>query len=131
MLLEPKPAKQSAGSSHQAAQLDAWIAPMLCQASRKRVDVSQPSGKPINLDALAADVIVPLVIKRDPVAWLACVSSWPGDESCTSLELPTRPSNRILRHANVAVTQRLLHQDRGLRSRGGDAAIWAISRICT
>jgi integrase len=41
-----------------------------------------PVGKPINLDALAADVIVPPSHQsRSPVAWLACVSPWSGDES--------------------------------------------------
>ena len=64
-----------------------------------------PAGKPINLDALAADVIMPLVTKAG-ILWhgwhafrrgLATNLHWLG--------VSDKTIQRILRHANVGVTQ--------------------------
>jgi hypothetical protein len=38
------------------------------------------------------------------VAWLACVSPWPGDQSSPAW-VSDKTIQRILRHSNVAVTQ--------------------------
>jgi integrase len=64
-----------------------------------------PAGKPINLDALAADVIMPLITKVR--------ARWHGWHAfrrglATNLHrvgVPDKTIQRILRHSNVAVTQ--------------------------
>jgi len=64
-----------------------------------------PVGKPVNLDALAADVIVPLVNKAG-IEW----HGWHGFRrglatNLHRLGVSDKTIQRILRHANVAVTQ--------------------------
>jgi integrase len=64
-----------------------------------------PVGKPINLDALAADVIIPLVNKAG-IKW----HGWHGfcrglATNLHQLGVADKTIQRILRHANVAVTQ--------------------------
>lgn len=63
-----------------------------------------PAGKPINLDALAADVIVPLMIKAG-IEWHGWHAFRRG--LATNLHRLGVPDKIIhsLRHANVAVTQ--------------------------
>jgi integrase len=64
-----------------------------------------PVGKPINLDALAADVIVPLVIKAG-VQWHGWHAFRRGlATNLYQVGVPDKIIQRILRHANVAVTQ--------------------------
>jgi integrase len=64
-----------------------------------------PAGKPINLDALAADVIVPLVTKTG-VQWHGWHAFRRGlATNLHQLGVPDKIIQRILRHANVAVTQ--------------------------
>ena len=64
-----------------------------------------PVGKPINLDALAADVIIPIVNKIG-INW----HGWHGFRrglatNLHQLGVADKTIQRILRHANVAVTQ--------------------------
>src|SRR5260370_21806502 len=65
-----------------------------------------PVGKPVNLDALAADVIVPLVTKAG-VRWRGWHAFRRG--LATNLHhrlgVSDKTIQRILRHSNVAVTQ--------------------------
>jgi integrase len=64
-----------------------------------------PAGKPINLDALAADVIVPLVT-RAGVRWHGWHAFRRG--LATNLHqfgVPDKIIQRILRHSSVGVTQ--------------------------
>jgi integrase len=64
-----------------------------------------PVGKPVNLDALAAEVIVPLVIKAG-VQWYGWHAFRRGLASnLHQLGVSDKIIQRILRHANVAVTQ--------------------------
>jgi integrase len=64
-----------------------------------------PVGKPINLDALAADVIVPLVTKAG-VQWHGWHAFRRGlATNLHQLGVSDKVIQRILRHANVAVTQ--------------------------
>ena len=72
-----------------------------------RVDFgpNSPVGKPINLDALAADVIIPL-IRKAGIKWYG----WHGFRrglatNLHQLGVADKTIQRILRHANVAVTQ--------------------------
>ena len=65
-----------------------------------------PAGKPINLDALAADVIVPLVTKAG-VRWHGWHAFRRGlATNLHRLGVADKTIQRILRHSNVAVTQR-------------------------
>jgi len=65
-----------------------------------------PLGKPINLDALAADVIVPLVT-RAGVQWHGWHAFRRGlATNLHRLGVDDMTIQRILRHANVGVTQR-------------------------
>jgi integrase len=62
-------------------------------------------GKPVNLDALAADVIVPLVTKAG-VQWHGWHAFRRGlATNLHQLGVADKTIQRILRHANVAVTQ--------------------------
>ena len=61
-----------------------------------------PVGKPINLDALAADVIVPAVTKAE-IGWHAFRRGLATN--LHRLGVPDKIIQRILRHSNVAVTQ--------------------------
>jgi integrase len=64
-----------------------------------------PVGKPINLDALAADVIVPLLTKAG-IAWHGWHAFRRGlATNLHRLGISDKTIQRILRHANVAVTQ--------------------------
>lgn len=64
-----------------------------------------PAGKPINLDALAADVIVPAVTKTE-VRWHGWHAFRRGlATNLHRLGVPDKTIQRILRHSNVAVTQ--------------------------
>jgi integrase len=64
-----------------------------------------PAGKPINLDALAADVIVPLVTKAG-VQWHGWHAFRRGlATNLHQLRVADKTIQRILRHANVSVTQ--------------------------
>ena len=64
-----------------------------------------PVGKPINLDALAANVIVPLVTKAG-VQWHGWHAFRRGlATNLHQLGVSDKIIQRILRHANVAVTQ--------------------------
>jgi integrase len=64
-----------------------------------------PAGKPINLDALAANVIVPLVTKLG-VQWHGWHAFRRGlATNLHQLGVSDKVIQRILRHANVAVTQ--------------------------
>jgi integrase len=64
-----------------------------------------PAGKPINLDALAADVIVPLVTKAG-VQWHGWHAFRRGlATNLHQLRVADKTIQRILRHANVGVTQ--------------------------
>jgi len=90
-----------------------------------RVDFgpNSPVGKPINLDALAADVIIPL-IRKAGIKWYG----WHGFSSRLGDESSPAWSCRQNHPKNLTARQRgghseLLHQDYGLRSRGSDAAI--------
>ena len=64
-----------------------------------------PAGKPINLDALAADTIVPLVTKAGVrwQGWHAFRRGLATNLHC--LGISDKTIQRILRHANVSVTQ--------------------------
>jgi integrase len=63
------------------------------------------AGKPINLDALARDVIVPLVTKAG-VRWHGWHAFRCGlATNLHRLGVPDKVIQRILRHSNVAVTQ--------------------------
>jgi integrase len=64
-----------------------------------------PAGKPINLDALAVDVIVPLVTKAG-VQWHGWHAFRRGlATNLHQLGVSDKTIQRILRHSNVAVTQ--------------------------
>jgi integrase len=64
-----------------------------------------PVGKPINLDALAADVIVPVLTKAG-VRWHGWHAYRRGlATNLHRLGVPDKIIQRILRHSNVAVTQ--------------------------
>jgi integrase len=64
-----------------------------------------PVGKPVNLDALAADVIVPLVTKAG-VRWHGWHAFRRGlATNLHKLGVSDKTIQRILRHSNVAVTQ--------------------------
>jgi integrase len=64
-----------------------------------------PAGMPINLDALAADVIVPLVTKAG-VQWHGWHAFRRGlATNLHQLRVADKTIQRILRHANVGVTQ--------------------------
>jgi integrase len=64
-----------------------------------------PAGKPINLDALAADVIVPLLTETG-VQWHGWHAFRRGlATNLHRLGISDKTIQRILRHANVAVTQ--------------------------
>lgn len=64
-----------------------------------------PAGKPINLDALAAGVIVPLVMKAG-VRWHGWHAFRRGlATNLHRLGVADKTIQRILRHSNVAVTQ--------------------------
>jgi integrase len=64
-----------------------------------------PAGKPINLDALAADTIVPLITKAGVrwQGWHAFRRGLATNLHC--LGISDKTIQRILRHANVSVTQ--------------------------
>jgi len=62
-------------------------------------------GKPVNLDALAADVIVPLITKAG-VRWHGWHAFRRGlATNLHQLGVSDKTIQRILRHANVAFTQ--------------------------
>jgi integrase len=64
-----------------------------------------PAGKPINLDALATDFIVPLVTKAE-IRWHGWHAFRRGlATNLHRLGVPDKIIQRILRHSNVAVTQ--------------------------
>ena len=64
-----------------------------------------PAGKPINLDALSAEVIVPTVTKAG-VAWHGWHAFRRGlATNLHQLGVADKTIQRILRHSNVAVTQ--------------------------
>ncbi len=64
-----------------------------------------PVGKPVNLDALALDVIVPLVSKAG-IQWHGWHAFRRGlATNLHQLGVPDKIIQRILRHSNVAVTQ--------------------------
>jgi integrase len=64
-----------------------------------------PVGKPINLDALSADVIVPLVRKAG-ISWHGWHAFRRGlATNLHRLGVSDKTIQRILRHSNVAVTQ--------------------------
>ena len=64
-----------------------------------------PVGKPVNLDALAADVIVPLVTKAG-IQWHGWHAFRRGlATNLHQLGVSDKIIQRILRHSNVAVTQ--------------------------
>jgi integrase len=64
-----------------------------------------PAGKPINLDALAADTIVPL-LTRAGVRWQGWHAFRRGlATNLHCLGISDKTIQRILRHANVSVTQ--------------------------
>jgi len=64
-----------------------------------------PAGKPLNLDALAADVIVPLLSKAGG-AWHGWHAFRRGlATNLHRLGVSDKTIQRVLRHANVAVTQ--------------------------
>jgi integrase len=65
-----------------------------------------PTGKPINLDALAADVIVPLVTKAG-VQWQGWHAFRRGlATNLHQLRVSDKTIQRILRHSDAAVTQK-------------------------
>jgi len=64
-----------------------------------------PTGKPINLDALAADIIVPAVTKAG-IRWHGWHAFRRGlATNLHRLGISDKTIQRILRHSNVAVTQ--------------------------
>jgi integrase len=64
-----------------------------------------PAGKPINLDTLAADVIMPLITKAG-VQWHGWHAFRRGlATNLHQLGVSDKTIQRILRHANVGVTQ--------------------------
>ena len=65
-----------------------------------------PAGKPINLDALAADVIVPLITKAG-VRWHGWHAFRRGlATNLHTLGVADKTIQRVLRHSDVAVTQK-------------------------
>jgi integrase len=63
-----------------------------------------PVGKPVNLDALAADVIVPLLAKAG-IEWHGWHAYRRGlATNLHRLGVPDKVIQRMLRHSNVAVT---------------------------
>jgi integrase len=65
-----------------------------------------PAGKPINLDALAADVIVPLITKAG-VRWHGWHAFRRGlATNLHQLGVADKTIQRILRHSDAAVTQK-------------------------
>ena len=130
--LEPK-TRQSKAPVPVIAQLARLLDSHRCSSGNPANGLMfvSPVGKPVNLDALAADIIVPLVTQAG-VRWRGWHAFRRG--LATNLHQLGVPDKTIQK--NLAALQRgshaeLLHQDRGLRSSGGNAAIWAISRICT
>ena len=64
-----------------------------------------PIGKPVNLDALVADVIVPLLTKGG-IGWHGWHAFRRGlATNLHRLGVSDKTIQRILRHSNVAVTQ--------------------------
>ena len=64
-----------------------------------------PTGKPINLDVLAADVIAPAFTKGG-IRWCSWHAFRHGlATNLHRLGVPDKNIQRILRHSNVAVTQ--------------------------
>jgi hypothetical protein len=125
------PTEQSTGSSHRPTCSTAGLAPSRVWQSSERIGVPQPRGQAYQSGcASSSSGRTSRHQSWNPVAWLACFSPRTGDESS-----PSR-SFRQDDPKNLAALERnsytgLLYQDSRLRSHVSDAAIRAISRICT
>lgn len=105
-VLEPK-TRQSRAPVPVIAQLARRLDSHRCSSGSPANGLMFPSpaGKPINLDALAADVIVPLVTKAG-IRWHGWHAFRRGlATNLHRLGVSDKTIQRILRHANVAVTQ--------------------------
>ena len=81
------------------------------------------TGKPVNMDALARDVIVPARSEsRSPVARLARLSSRACNESVPAQRI-RQDDSKDLAAGECRGDAGLLHQNRGRGCHGGDAAI--------
>jgi len=99
----PKPGKVRRPFQSSRNSLDGWIE--VSGSPANGLMFLGPLGKPINLDALAADVIVPVLTKAG-VQW----QGWPAYRrglatNLHRLGVPDKIIQRILRHSNVAITQ--------------------------
>jgi integrase len=104
--LEPK-TRQSRATVPVVAQLARRLDSHRCLSGSPANGLIFPSltGKPINLDALAADVIVPLVMQAG-VRWHGWHAFRRGlATNLHRLGVADKTIQRILRHSNVAVTQ--------------------------
>ena len=105
-LLEPKTRQSKAPVpviAHVAQRLDCHR--NLAGSPANGLMFPSPAGKPINLDALAADVIVPAVNKAG-VRWHGWHAFRRGlATNLHRLGVSDKTIQRILRHSNVAVTQ--------------------------
>jgi integrase len=105
-VLEPK-TRQSKARVPVVAQLARRLDSHRCLSGNPANGLLFPSvaGKPINLDALAADVIIPLVTKAG-IHWHGWHAFRRGlATNLHQLGISDKTIQRILRHANVAVTQ--------------------------
>jgi integrase len=106
-VLEPK-TRQSRATVPVVAQLARRLDSHRCLSGNPANGLifPSPAGKPINLDALAANVIVPLVTKAG-VPWHGWHAFRRGlATNLHRLGVADKTIQRILRHSNVAVTQR-------------------------
>jgi integrase len=104
--LEPK-TRQSKAPVPVIAQLARLLDSHRCSSGNPASGLMfvSPVGKPVNLDALAADIIVPLVTKAG-VRWRGWHAFRRGlATNLHQLGVPDKTIQRILRHSNVAVTQ--------------------------
>jgi integrase len=104
--LEPK-TRQSKAPVPVIAQLARLLDSHRCSSGNPANGLMfvSPVGKPVNLDALAANIIVPLVTKAG-VRWRGWHAFRRGlATNLHQLGVPDKTIQRILRHSNVAVTQ--------------------------
>ena len=86
--------------------LEDWIGTDARQAiTANGLMFPSPAGKPVNLDALAADVIMPLVTKAG-IRWHGWHAFRRGlATNLHQLGVSDKTIQRIMRHSNVGVTQ--------------------------
>jgi integrase len=101
----PKPGKVRRPFQSSRNSLDGWIGTERSGSPANGLMFPSPAGKPINLDALAADVIVPVLTKAG-VRWHGWHAYRRGlATNLHRLGVPDKIIQRILRHSTVAVTQ--------------------------